>query len=31
MQDIIIELLSKLKINEAVATMGVNVDRFVAH
>jgi len=31
MQDKIIELFSKTKINEAVAAMGVNVERFIAH
>lgn len=31
MHDIIIELLSKMKINEAVAAMGVNVEEFIAH
>lgn len=31
MHDIIIELLSKMKINESVAAMGVNVEKFIAH
>lgn len=31
MQDIIIELLSKMKINEAGADTGVGVERFIAH